>query len=161
MNSLCSAGVRLSQSLNVLSQTQNSALASQCQSSWEEFAKTTSVASHSVKMHIAAAMQDMSIGETFTESDAQRQQEHNQQIIGENLLTFINLQYQFLIAGCEFFSSMAMCPSCQTLAGGTHDPDCSMAVLQQCFSKFSSQESQSQMSSPHYQAERSVLDSPR
>lgn len=99
LNNLCSAGLRLSQSLSVLSQSQNAALASQCQASWEELTKSTLIASHSVKMHVAAAMQDMSIGETFTETDAQRQQEHNQQIVTENLMTFINLQYQFLIAG--------------------------------------------------------------
>lgn len=37
-------------------------------------------ATNAVKTHIAAAMQDMSIGDTFTESDAQRQQDHNQQV---------------------------------------------------------------------------------
>lgn len=94
-------------------------------------------------------MQDMSIGDTFTESDAQRQQEHNQQIITENLLTFINLQYQFSIAGCECFGNVAMCPSCQSVPGAAHDPDCGMAVLQQCFAKLYSHESHSQMSSPH------------
>lgn len=94
-------------------------------------------------------MQDMSIGDTFTETDAQRQQDHNQQIITENLLTFINLQYQFSLAGCECFGSMAMCPSCQSVPGAAHDTDCGMAMVQQCFGKLHTHESHSQMSSPH------------
>lgn len=139
LNHLCSAGVRLSQSLCTLSHLQNTTLSKNCHSSWEELSKATEFASNSVKCHIAAAMQDMSIGDTFTETDAQRQQEHNQQIIMENLLTFINLQYQFSIAGCECFGSMAMCPSCQCVPGAVHDPpDCRMAMLQQCFSQLSS-----------------------
>ncbi|XP_065172584.1 uncharacterized protein [Atheta coriaria] len=154
LNSLCAAGLRLSQSLNTLSQAQNTALATQNMFSWDELAKSTVVASHTVKTHIAAAMQDLCIGETFTESDALRQQEHNQQIITENLLTFINLQYQFSIAGCECLGAMAMCPCCQTMAGGLHDPDCSMANLQQCFARLYTHDSRSQMSSPH-------MDSPK
>lgn len=161
LNSLCSAGFRLAQSLNNLAQNQNIPLATQCAASWDELAKSTIIASHTVKTHIAAAMQDMSIGETFTEIDALRQQEHNQQIIAENLLTFINLQYQFSIAGCECLGGMAMCPSCQTTAGGTHDPECSMAMLQQCFTRLHSQEARSQMSSPHFPIERSTLESPK
>ncbi|KAH0821063.1 hypothetical protein GEV33_001728 [Tenebrio molitor] len=139
----------------------NVQLATLCQISWEELTRATIVASNSVKTHIAAAMQDMSIGDTFTESDAQRQQDHNQQIIAENLLTFINLQYQFSIAGCECFGSMAMCPSCQATPGGIHDPDCSMAALQQCFARLSLHESRSQTSSPHFSLDRSTLDSPK
>lgn len=161
VNSLCSAGVRLSQSLYTLAQSSNLPLASQCQASWEEFAKATTYASHTVKAHIAMAMQDMIIGETFTEIDAQRQQDHNQLIIAENLLTFINLQYQFSIASCEYMGPMAMCPSCQTTPGGQHDSDCNMAALQQCFAQFYSHESRSRMSSPHFQTDRSTLDSPK
>lgn len=149
LNNLSSAGLRLSQSLCTLSQQQNTTLSNHCHTSWEELAKATQFASHSVKCHIAAAMQDMSIGDTFTESDAQRQQEHNQQIITENLLTFINLQYQFSLAGCECFGSMAMCPSCQSVPGAAHDTECNMAMLQQCFAKLHTHESHSQMSSPH------------
>lgn len=153
---MCAAGLRLSQSLLNLSQIQNIPLASQCQISWDELTRATIIASNSVKTHIAAAMQDMSIGETFTESDSLRQQEHNQHIITENLLTFINLQYQFSIAGCENFGTMALCPSCQTTPGGAHNSDCSMAALQQCFLRPGDR---SQMSSPHYGAEKS--DSPK
>lgn len=80
-------------------------------------------------------MQDMSIGDTFTEIDAQRQQEHNQQIISENLLTFINIQYQFAISACENFGTMATCPLCQTAPGYSHNPECSLAALQQCFTR--------------------------
>lgn len=161
LNSLCSAGMKLSHCLSNLAQAQNVQLASQCTASWDELTKATVVASHTVKSHIAAAMQDMMIGETFTEVDAQRQQEHNQLIITENILTFINLQYQFSIAGCECLGSMAMCPSCQTPAGGSHEPECSMAVLQQCFTRLYSQEPHSQMSSPHFPAEKLSLDSPK
>lgn len=161
LNSLCSAGFRLSQALTNLAQTQNLSLASQCAASWDELAKSTIVASHTVKTHIAAAMQDMMIGETFTEDDAQRQQEHNQQIISENILTFINLQYQFSLAGCECLGYMAMCPSCQTTAGGTHDPECSMATLQQCFAQLSTHDIHSQMSSPHFTTDKGILDSPK
>lgn len=135
LNSFCSAGFRLSQCLGTLAQTYTIPLASQCQASWEELGKATIIASNTVKTHIAAAMQDMIIIDTLTESDAQKQQEHNQQIIYDNLLTFINLQYQFSIAGCECFGQIATCPCCQTNSGG-HDPDCSMSTIQQCFSKF-------------------------
>lgn len=121
-------------------------LASQCQASWEELGKATIIASNTVKTHIAAAMQDMIICDNLTEYDAQKQQEHNQQIVYDNLLTFINLQYQFSIAGCECFGAMATCPCCQTVSG-VHEPDCSMAILQQCFAKLYNQDSQT--SSPH------------
>lgn len=77
---MCSAGLRLSQSLMNLSLAQNISLATNCQTSWEELLKSTMYATNAVKTHIAAAMQDMSIGDTFTESDAQRQQDHNQQV---------------------------------------------------------------------------------
>ncbi|XP_018565846.1 uncharacterized protein LOC108906891 [Anoplophora glabripennis] len=160
LNNMCSAGLRLSQSLTNLSQIQNIPLALQCQASWEELTKSTVFASNSVKTHIAAAMQDMSIGDTFTEGDAQRQQEHNQQIITENLLTFINLHYQFSIAGCENFGSMAMCPSCHTAPGGIHNSDCTLAALQQCFNKLYPHEMSSQRSSPHLPTDRST-DSPK
>ncbi|CAG9770544.1 unnamed protein product [Ceutorhynchus assimilis] len=145
LNTMCAAGMRLAQSLYNLSQMQTVPIATQCITSWEDLSRATAIATSSVKNHIAAAMQDMSIGDTFTESDAQRQLEHNQHIITENLLTFINLQYQFSIASCENFGSMALCPSCQTTPGGIHNSDCSMATVQQCFSK---QETRSQMSSP-------------
>lgn len=133
---MCAAGLRLAQSLTNLSQLQNIPLALQCQNSWDEFSKSTIIASNSVKTHIANAMQDMSIGDTFTDSDAQRQQDHNQQIITENLLTFINLQYQFSIAGCENFGSMAMCPICQAGPGSSHSSDCSLGPLQQGFIRY-------------------------
>ncbi|XP_030751460.1 uncharacterized protein LOC115878985 [Sitophilus oryzae] len=145
LNTMCAAGMRLAQALTNLSQMQNVPIATQCMLSWEDLSRATAIASSSVKNHIAAAMQDMSIGDTFTDVDAQRQLEHNQQIITENLLTFINLQYQFSIASCETFGSMALCPSCQTTPGGVHNSDCSMAAVQQCFSKH---EPRSQMSSP-------------
>ncbi|ERL83549.1 hypothetical protein D910_00625 [Dendroctonus ponderosae] len=145
LNTMCAAGMRLAQSLYNLSQLQNVPIASQCITCWEDLTRATAIASSSVKNHISAAMQDMSIGDTFAESDAQRQLEHNQHIITENLLTFINLQYQFSIASCENFGAMAMCPSCQTTPGGVHNSDCSMATVQQCFSKH---ETRSQMSSP-------------
>ncbi|XP_056643062.1 uncharacterized protein LOC130449333 [Diorhabda sublineata] len=159
LNSMCAAGLRLSQSLTNLSQMQNIPFALQCQTSWEELSKSTVIASNNVKTHIANAMQDMSIGETFTEGDAQRQQEHNQQIITENLLAFVNLQYQFSIAGCENFGSMAMCPLCQTAPGGIHSSECSLAALQQCFNRVL-QESSSQRSSPHLPTEL-CTDSPK
>ncbi|XP_018320401.1 uncharacterized protein LOC108733651 isoform X2 [Agrilus planipennis] len=164
LNSLCTAGLRLSQSLHNLSQFQNVLLATQCQGSWEEFVKAASFATNTVKNHIASAMQDMIIGETFTDDDAQRQQEHNQQIITENLHTFINLQYQFSLAGCEIFGVMASCPSCHSAPGIQHVPDCSMATLQHCFSQIYAQETRSQTSSPHNtSADRNVgmLDSPK
>nr|XP_022905384.1 uncharacterized protein LOC111417364 [Onthophagus taurus] len=161
LNSLCSAGLRLSQAFTTLAQMQNISLASQCLASWDELAKSTIVASHTVKTHIAAAMQDMMIGETFTEEDAQRQQEHNQQIITETIFTFINLQYQFSLAGCECLGGMAMCPSCQTTAGGVHDPECSMATLQQCFAQLGGPDIHSSMSSPHLTSEKGILDSPK
>ncbi|KAF7273516.1 hypothetical protein GWI33_013784 [Rhynchophorus ferrugineus] len=145
LNTMCGAGMRLAQALTNLSQMQNVAVATQCMAGWEDLTRATAIASSSVKNHIAAAMQDMSIGDTFTDADAQRQLEHNQQIITENLLTFINLQYQFSIASCENFGSMALCPACQTTPGGVHNSDCSMAAVQQCFSKH---ESRSPMSSP-------------
>ncbi|CAH0546813.1 unnamed protein product [Brassicogethes aeneus] len=161
LNNMCAAGLRLSQSLAVLASHQNTTLAAQCAQGWEELSRATFVATNSVKTHIAAAVQDMSIGETFAGEDAQRQVEHNQQIIAENLLTFVNLQYQFSIAGCECFGSMALCPSCNTTPGGIHNPDCSMGMMQQVFARLYATESRSQMSSPHFAGERSSMDSPK
>lgn len=66
LNTMCAAGMRLAQSLYNLSQLQNIPMASQCLNSWDELTRATAVASSSVKNHIAAAMQDMSIGDTFT-----------------------------------------------------------------------------------------------
>lgn len=74
LNSVCAAGLRLSQSLHTLAMAQNVPLAAQCQASWDELTKATSFASHTVKSHIAAAMHDLIIGEMFTKDDAQRQQ---------------------------------------------------------------------------------------
>lgn len=146
MNSFCSAGFRLSQCLVTLAQTQTVPLALQCHASWEELGKATIIASNTVKTHIAAAMQDMIICEPVSEGDAQRQHEHNKQIVYDNLLTFINLQYQFSIAGCECFGAMATCPCCQNVSG-VHDSECNMAVLQHCFAKLYNRESHT--SSPH------------
>ncbi|XP_044732629.1 uncharacterized protein LOC123295366 isoform X2 [Chrysoperla carnea] len=169
LNGLCTAGVRLSQCLNNLAQLSGKSLfvASQCQTSWDELLKATLVATQTVKTHIVASLQDISIVDTYSEQDSQQQFDNNQQIISENVLTFINLQYQFSLANCEFFGIMATCPCCQTLSGGVHDPDCGMASLQQCFARLCTQEPRSQTSSPHsgpshsYHIESTKTDVPR
>lgn len=152
LNGLCTAGFKLSQCLTGLSQLtggKSLLVAAQCQSSWEELLKSTLVATQTVKKHIVTSLQDISINDTHSEEDNHQQIENNHQIISENVLTFINLQYQFSIANCEFFGTMATCPCCQTLSGGVHDPDCEMATLQQCFARLCTQEARSQTSSPH------------
>lgn len=65
LNTMCAAGMRLAQSLYNLSQLQNVPIASQCITCWEDLTRATAIASSSVKNHISAAMQDMSIGDTF------------------------------------------------------------------------------------------------
>ena len=136
LNTLCTAGLKLSQNLNHLSQLQNVQPTTQLHTSWEELAKATVIATSTVKSHVSQLTQQYNLKEATTEQDYAKRVEINQKIILDNVATLISLQYQFSIASCETFSVMASCPTCLTTAGGIHDPDCPMAVLQQCFAKF-------------------------
>ncbi|XP_067002901.1 uncharacterized protein [Anabrus simplex] len=139
LNGLCSAGSRLSQSLGILVQDTSSpchAIASQCHATWEELVKATAMASSAVKTQVVAALQEINTA-TETEVDTPRILDSNQQVVCGSLMTFINLQYQFCVACCEFFGAMASSNCCQTgeLTPSRHDPDCSVGVLQQCFAR--------------------------
>ncbi|XP_015607095.1 uncharacterized protein LOC107273430 isoform X2 [Cephus cinctus] len=114
-------------------------LTGQCLAGWEELTRVTNVASNTVKNHVMAALRD----HNSRESNGDK---HD--ILCDNLLTFINLQYQFCVACCECLGGMAECSCSQT--GNT---ECDIAALQQCFERLysppptsSRQQSQSQRS---------------
>lgn len=177
LNGLCAAGTRLSQCLIALAQEQNTQLGSsqtpgstysphtslqittQCLSGWDELTRATMIATGTVKAHMVAALQQYmnsaaainNLGDQF-ETESQRIKENCHQIICDNVLSLVNLQYQFCIACSECLGTITTCPCCQTTAGNPHDPECSMATLQQCFSRlYASQfnEPRSQTASPH------------
>ncbi|XP_014218022.1 uncharacterized protein LOC106646499, partial [Copidosoma floridanum] len=124
LNGLCSAGTKLALSLQALLSVHDRMarcrVTAQCLAGWEELTRATNVASHTVKKHVAAAMKDYEV----LDNDAEK---HD--ILRDNLLTFINLQYQFCVACCKCLGSMAEC-SC------TQDgSECDIAALQQCFER--------------------------
>ncbi|XP_012279193.1 uncharacterized protein LOC105699068 [Orussus abietinus] len=125
LNGLCSAGTKLAQSLQALlashEGTAHCRLTGQCLAGWEELARATNVASNTVKNHVVAALRD----HETRENDGDK---HD--ILRDNLLTFINLQYQFCVACCECLGGMAECSCSQT--GNT---ECDIAALQQCFER--------------------------
>ncbi|XP_043461406.1 uncharacterized protein LOC122497997 isoform X2 [Leptopilina heterotoma] len=119
LNDLCSAGTKLAQSLH--DSVAQCRLTGQCLSGWEELTRATSVASNTVKNHIVASLKDHEILENIGDK-------HD--ILRDNLLTFINLQYQFCVACCECLGGMAECSCSQ--AGNV---ECDIAALQQCFER--------------------------
>ncbi|XP_067216440.1 uncharacterized protein [Linepithema humile] len=125
LNGLCTAGTKLAQSLQALLSVHDTVaqcrLTSQCLAGWEELTRATHIASNTVKNHVLTAMRD----HESRDNDGDR---HD--ILRENLLTFINLQYQFCVACCECLGSMAECSCSQSGSG-----DCDIAALQQCFER--------------------------
>ncbi|XP_077254557.1 uncharacterized protein LOC143893251 isoform X3 [Temnothorax americanus] len=125
LNGLCTAGTKLAQSLQALLSAHDTVaqcrLTGQCLAGWEELARATHVASSTVKNHVITALRDH-------ESRDNDGDKHD--ILRENLLTFINLQYQFCIACCECLGGMAECSCSQSGSG-----DCDIAALQQCFER--------------------------
>ncbi|XP_058805478.1 uncharacterized protein LOC131672343 [Phymastichus coffea] len=127
LNGLCSAGTKLALSLQALLSGHESGapaapcrVTSQCLAGWEELTRATNVASHTVRKHVVTAMKDYEV----LDSDGDKAD-----ILRDNLLTFINLQYQFCVACCKCLGSMAEC-SC------TQDgSECDIAALQQCFER--------------------------
>ncbi|KAG7211174.1 hypothetical protein KM043_010495 [Ampulex compressa] len=128
LNGLCAAGTRLSQSLQTLLSTRNTVaqcrLTGQCLAGWEELTRATRVASNTVKNHITTALRD----HETCENDGDK---HD--ILRHNLLTFINLQYQFCIACCECLGGMAECSCSQSGSA-----ECDIVALQQCFERLHS-----------------------
>ncbi|KAL0118351.1 hypothetical protein PUN28_009177 [Cardiocondyla obscurior] len=125
LNGLCTAGTKLAQSLQALLSVHDTVaqcrLTGQCLAGWEELAKATHIASSTVKNHVITALRDH-------ESRDNDGDKHD--ILRENLLTFINLQYQFCIACCECLGGMVECSCSQSGSG-----DCDIAALQQCFER--------------------------
>ncbi|XP_011865539.1 PREDICTED: uncharacterized protein LOC105560764 isoform X1 [Vollenhovia emeryi] len=125
LNGLCTAGTKLAQSLQALLSAHDTVaqcrLTGQCLAGWEELARATHIASSTVKNHVITALRDH-------ESRDNDGDKHD--ILRENLLTFINLQYQFCIACCECLGGMAECSCSQSGSG-----DCDIAALQQCFER--------------------------
>ncbi|XP_051161684.1 uncharacterized protein LOC127281812 [Leptopilina boulardi] len=119
LNDLCSAGTKLAQSLH--DSVAQCRLTGQCLSGWDELTRATNVASNTVKNHIVASLKDHEILENIGDK-------HD--ILRDNLLTFINLQYQFCVACCECLGGMAECSCSQ--AGNV---ECDIAALQQCFER--------------------------
>ncbi|XP_039314372.1 uncharacterized protein LOC105196089 isoform X2 [Solenopsis invicta] len=125
LNGLCTAGTKLAQSLQALLSVHDTVaqcrLTGQCLAGWEELARATHIASSTVKNHVITALRDH-------ESRDNDGDKHD--ILRENLLTFINLQYQFCVACCECLGGMAECSCSQSGSG-----DCDIAALQQCFER--------------------------
>ncbi|XP_012530248.1 uncharacterized protein LOC105833230 isoform X1 [Monomorium pharaonis] len=125
LNGLCTAGTKLAQSLQALLSVHDTVaqcrLTGQCLAGWEELARATHIASNTVKNHVITALRDH-------ESRDNDGDKHD--ILRENLLTFINLQYQFCVACCECLGGMAECSCSQSGSG-----DCDIAALQQCFER--------------------------
>ncbi|XP_018349770.1 PREDICTED: uncharacterized protein LOC108752992 isoform X2 [Trachymyrmex septentrionalis] len=125
LNGLCTAGTKLAQSLQALLSVHDTVaqcrLTGQCLAGWEELARATHIASSTVKNHVITALRDH-------ESRDNDGDKHD--ILRENLLTFVNLQYQFCVACCECLGGMAECSCSQSGSG-----DCDIAALQQCFER--------------------------
>ncbi|XP_076682004.1 uncharacterized protein LOC143376057 [Andrena cerasifolii] len=125
LNGLCTAGTKLAQSLQTLLSAHDTSvqcrLTGQCLAGWEELTRTTYIASNTVKNHVISALRDH-------ENRENEGEKHD--ILRDNLLTFINLQYQFCVACCECLGGMAECSCSQ---GGT--AKCDIASLQQCFER--------------------------
>ncbi|KAK2586544.1 hypothetical protein KPH14_011435 [Odynerus spinipes] len=125
LNGLCTAGTKLAQSLQALLSVHDTVaqyrLSGQCLAGWEELSRATNVASNTVKNHVIAALRDH-------ETRSNEGDKHD--ILKDNLLTFINLQYQFCVACCECLGGMAECSCSQSGSA-----DCDIAALQQCFER--------------------------
>ncbi|XP_020282156.1 uncharacterized protein LOC109853957 isoform X2 [Pseudomyrmex gracilis] len=125
LNGLCTAGTKLAQSLQALLSVHDTVaqcrLTGQCLAGWEELTRATHIASNTVKNHVITALRDH-------ESRDNEGDKHD--ILRENLLTFINLQYQFCVACCECLGGMAECSCSQSGSG-----ECDIAALQQCFER--------------------------
>ncbi|XP_043504507.1 uncharacterized protein LOC122525652 isoform X2 [Polistes fuscatus] len=125
LNDLCTAGTKLAQSLQALLSVHDTVaqyrLSGQCFAGWEELSRATNVASNTVKNHVIAALKD---------HEARNNDGDKHDILKDNLLTFINLQYQFCVACCECLGGMAECSCSQSGSA-----DCDIAALQQCFER--------------------------
>ncbi|XP_033183096.1 uncharacterized protein LOC117153297 isoform X1 [Bombus vancouverensis nearcticus] len=130
LNGLCTAGTKLAQSLQTLLSAHDTLtqcrLTGQCLAGWEELTRATCIASNTVKNHVISALRD---------HETRENEGHKHDILRDNLLSFINLQYQFCVACCECLGGMAECSCSQN---GT--TECDIASLQQCFERlYSSQ----------------------
>ncbi|XP_014614323.1 PREDICTED: uncharacterized protein LOC106792420 isoform X1 [Polistes canadensis] len=125
LNDLCTAGTKLAQSLQALLSVHDTVaqyrLSGQCLAGWDELSRATNVASNTVKNHVIAALKD---------HEARNNDGDKHDILKDNLLTFINLQYQFCVACCECLGGMAECSCSQSGSA-----DCDIAALQQCFER--------------------------
>ncbi|KOX78439.1 hypothetical protein WN51_07846 [Melipona quadrifasciata] len=125
LNGLCIAGTRLAQSLHTLLSAHDTLtrcrLTGQCLAGWEQLMRATYIASNTVKTHIISALRD---------HETRKNERDKHDILRDNLLSFINLQYQFCVACCECLGGMAECSCSQS---GT--AECDIASLQQCFER--------------------------
>ncbi|XP_063986434.1 uncharacterized protein LOC135167303 [Diachasmimorpha longicaudata] len=147
LNGLCCAGTKLAQSLQVLLSNHDAVLdcrlTGQCLAGWEELTRATGVASNTVRNHVIATLVD----HAARDNDGDK---HD--ILRDNLLTFINLQYQFCVACCECLGGIAECSCSQ--AGNT---ECDIATLQQCFERLYSSAAPVSASSIQQNYQRSPL----
>lgn len=127
LNGLCTAGTKLAQSLQGLLSAHDTVaqcrLTGQCLAGWEELTRATHVASNTVKNHVITALRD----HESRDNDWDKHVSNGlasptrafrcfsvivsalfQDILRENLLTFINLQYQFCVACCECLGKVAV-----------------------------------------------------
>ncbi|XP_048515593.1 uncharacterized protein LOC105692415 [Athalia rosae] len=157
LNGLCTAGTKLAQSLQALLSTHEGEdapaarcrLTGQCLAGWEELTRATNVASNTVKSHVSHVMASLTETQGAGTADSQ-------DILCDNLLTFINLQYQFCLACCECLGGMAEC-SCSRNGRS----ECDVAALQRCFERlYSPSSGSSSGGQQHLQGQRSRLPYP-
>ncbi|XP_069695855.1 uncharacterized protein [Periplaneta americana] len=139
LTGLCGAGSRLSHCLGTMVQDTSSpchAVATQCQATWEELVKATANASTVVKAQVIPTLQEVNTA-SDSDADSQKAHEHNQQVVCGSLMTFINLQYQFCVACCDFLGAMANSNCCQMneATPTRHNSECIVGIIQQCFAQ--------------------------
>ncbi|KAL5284720.1 hypothetical protein ACFFRR_006803 [Megaselia abdita] len=133
INSLCSAGYKLAQTISALEQWGNFNESNPTQSSftnaWDDLGRASAVGTSTVKTHIVSVLQDFIYSSVLDQQENdqhQRTRDHNQQIILENAQTMINIQHQFCAASYDAFSSLLCCLICQAPVGFPHEPECAM-----------------------------------
>ncbi|KAF4522055.1 hypothetical protein B566_EDAN004037 [Ephemera danica] len=103
---LCSAGARVSHSLQVLAHGMPiGATAGQCRSAWDELLRATQAATLTVRSEVASGLRDLA----SLDDQNSRSSEH---FISTSVASLINLQYQFCVACCECLGQIAAPDGC-------------------------------------------------
>ncbi|KAG4078538.1 hypothetical protein HA402_009250 [Bradysia odoriphaga] len=172
LNSLCSSGHRLAQTISTLEQLGqceqqthgfqipsipqqpvSSQVSTQFVTAWDDLARATAVATSTVKSHIVSVLQDYVVTSLVSfDQDSEKVREHNQNIVMETAQTMINIQHQFCVASYDSFSSLMCCFICQTPVGFPHDSECTLLQQQPHFQRNQNAmgDPRSQTPSPHF-----------